>query len=648
MRSTPGTVFVALPLALLALLAVPTAGVGQQPTYDLDDWMTVSRVGSFVWAPDSRAIYYTSNAANSGTDEIFRISPNGGEATQLSQHEPGVRPEPISGLRISDDGRTLLFTSARYFQGYDNIFTLPVSGGVPQAVTFNDGVIETAPDLSPDGNTLAYFARTRRGTRIFLKDLQQAGDWPRAFMPDEPHGERHPSFSPDGSRIAFSRGGDIWVVGTDGIEPRRIIEDAYAGGNGGAIWSPDGSRIAFTTGKSGFSQVGVVDVSTGDVTAITLAPHEHGNVNWSPDGTRLVFVRNTGLGMSQEVVVAAADGSGHERVITRGPGMRRSPSFSPDGRWIAFVETTTTRTPDLWKVPAEGGQPEQITRSMGRIDSADLSEGQEVTYEGPDNLAIPTMLYRPWNFDPDRRYPVIVRIHGHPGQWNHSMDLMDQYFLERGFVLIKPNPRGSRDFGQGFHDLHIGDYGDTEYEDVMAVLPYLEQLGYVDMTRKATWGGSGGGYLSFVIATKAPEAFQAQVIRAPVADWGLLAIDRFGAPGRAWKPTREPVRERSEFGGSEAEIPDEYYNRSPINFVENVEVPQLLLQGLRDSSVPPRQSKVWADRMREAGKGELLTYVEYPDEDHGLRRYKATVRDRLERMRGFFAEHLRLPRLTAN
>jgi dipeptidyl aminopeptidase/acylaminoacyl peptidase len=315
---------------------------------------------------------------------------------------------------------------------------------------------------------------------------------------------------------------------------------------------------------------------------------------------------------------------------------------------VAFLETTTTRTSDIWKVPARGGDPVQVTHSMGAIDPAHLSQGEEVTYRGPDNLAIPTMLFRPWNFDANQQYPVIVRIHGHPGQWNHSLDPMDQFFLERGFVLIKPNPRGSRDFGQGFHDLHIADYGGTEFRDIMNVLPYLESLGYVDMTRKATWGGSGGGYMSFVIATKAPEAFEAQVIRAPVSDWGVLAIDRFGASGRAWTAGRTPRRERSEFGGSEAEIPGEYYDRSPINFVENVKVPQLLLHGLRDSSVLPRQSQLWVARMRELGKSDLITFVEYPDEDHGLRRYKATVRDRLERMTDFFSQHLRLPSLVTH
>ena len=179
----------------------------------------------------------------------------------------------------------------------------------------------------------------------------------------------------------------------------------------------------------------------------------------------------------------------------------------------------------------------------------------------------------------------------------------------------------------------------------MNVLVYLAQLPYIDMTRKATWGGSGGGYMSFVIATEAPNAFQAQVIRAPVSSWKHLAIDRFAASGRHWTATRTPRRERSEFGGSYEEIPDEYDRRSPINFVENVTVPQLLMQGLRDASVPPRQSQMWVERMHELGKSSLIDYVEYPDEDHSLRRYRATVRDRIVRMEQFFARHLRLAEL---
>jgi dipeptidyl aminopeptidase/acylaminoacyl peptidase len=341
--------------------------------------------------------------------------------------------------------------------------------------------------------------------------------------------------------------------------------------------------------------------------------------------------------------VATADGSGTPRVLSRAVGLYSSPLFSPDGEWVAWIETTGTRTRDIWRVAVAGGEPRQVTRSMGRIDPARLPVPEEVTFLAPDHLPIPTMIIRPAGFREDGRYPVLVRLHGHPGQWNHGFEVMDQYFADRGYIVIKPNPRGSRGFGQGFHDLHIADYGGAEFQDVMAVIPYLRSLGYADMDRLVTEGGSGGGYMSFVIATEAPTAFRAQAIRAPVSDWGLIAIDRFAASGRAWTATREPRREREEFGGSQAEIPDEYHRRSPIHFVENVEVPQLLMHGLRDSAVLPRQSTVWVDRMRELGKDALITYVEYPDEDHSLLRYQDTTRDRLQRMERFFAEHLGLP-----
>ena len=624
-------------LAALAL-AVPSAAAAQR--YSLDDWMTVSSVGSFELSPDGRWIYFTSNAAPTGVAEIFRLPADGGEPVLLSRTEAGVRPEPKGELVVSPDGETLYFTSARYFQAYLNVFRMPASGGLSEPLTFNDAVIQTSPAVSPDGRTLAFFARTGRGTKIYAIDPAHPS-WPRLMFPDLDE-ERSPSWSPTGA-MAIAMRGDIYVVDAPGGEPRRVIEDAYAGGNGGPVWSPDGERIAFTSGGSGFAQIGVVDVASGGVTPITYEPNEHGDVSWSPDGEWLVYVRNDDVGMSQDLMLARSDGSGEARRLTEGKGMRSGPRFSADGSRILYVEQTSTRTRDVWSIPVRGGAPTQLTSSMGRIDPRSLRAAEEVFYAGPDNLAIPAMLWLPPDFDPARRYPVIVRLHGHPGQWNHEFEMMTQYFVTRGFVAVAPNPRGSRGFGAGFHDLHVADYGGVELEDVMGVVPFLDSLGYVDMTRKATWGGSGGGYMSLVIATERPDAFQAQVIRAPVSDWQLLAIDRYGASGRAWTATRAPRRERSEFGGPYEEIPEEYERRSPVNFAEQVVVPQLLFQGLRDTSVPPRQSQVWVDRMEEVGKRDLVDYVEYPDEDHGLQRYKATIRDRLERMERFFAEHLRLP-----
>lgn len=629
------------PLAVLAVALFSSVPAAAQ-TYTVDDWMTVSSVGDYVWAPDGSAVYYTSNAAPTGTAAVFRIDAGGGEPILVSRTPEGQRPEPVQQLAISPDGGTLYFTQAPYFQAYTNVYRVPASGGAPEALTFHDAMIQTDPQPSPDGRTLAFWVRTGAGTKIHLMDVTDP-TWSRLLLSDGGE-DRAPRWSPDG-KLVFTRGGRLWILEERGAEPRPLVRDDYAGGVGGGVWSPDGTRMAVTHGASGFGQIGVVDAGTGRITPITYQRREHGSPSWSPDGEWLVYTRSDEGGMSNDIVVARADGSGTARVLTSGKGMRSSPSFSPDGARVAFLESTSVRTSDLWTVALDGSDRRQVTHSMGRIDPDDLRPAQEISYPASDNIPIPGMMWLPPDFDPDGSYPVLVRLHGHPGQWNHSFRLLTQYFVSQGFVAVAPNPRGSRGFGDGFHDLHIADYGGVEFDDVMRVLPFLESLGYVDMTRKATWGGSGGGYMSFVIATEDPDAFEAQVIRAPVSDWKLLAIDRFGAEGRAWTANRTPRRERSEFGGSAEEIPEEYYRRSPINFAEHVAVPQLLIQGLRDGSVPPRQSQVWAEEMRAQGKGDLLTYVELPDEDHGLRRYKATRRTRIELMTEFLAEHLRLPDL---
>src|SRR6266545_405329 len=545
---------VAVAMTVAAVIVVAASQQRRAP-YTLDDWMTVTSVGSFVWSPDGTQIYYTSDAGDSGTDEIFRIPVSGGPPTQVSRNPAGERPNPKGNLELSADGKTIFYTMSNYFQNIEDIYRLPASGGPATRLTFNDAIIETEPRGSPDGKTLAYFSRTARGTKIFMLDLQSTPAWPRLFDPG-PKFERNPV--------------------------------------------------------------------------------------WSPDGTLVAYIRSTG--MSRDVVVTSSDGHGTPKVLATGKGIRRSPQFAPDGKTLAYLETTATRASDIWLMPVQGGTPKQLTNSMGRINSADLSAPEELTYPGPDHLKIPALLYKPKDFDPNRKYPVVVLLHGHPGQWNESMNMMWQYLIQKGFVFIAVNPRGTVGFGDGFHDLHVGDYGGTEYEDCMAVLDYLKTLPYIDMTRKATWGGSGGGYMSLAIATNSPGTFQAQVIRAPVSSWKNLAMERYVSPARFATPTREPGRAREEFGGAYTDIPDRYDERSPLNFVEKVAAPQLLMQGLRDSSVPPNESKRWVKRMRELGKGDLIEYVEYPDEDHGLSRYRASVRDELVRIDRFLFEHLKLDR----
>lgn len=635
-------------LGLMAAL-IMTAPLDAQQKYSVDDLMTVTSVEEFSWAPDGRTIYFLSDAANTGTQEIFAIPAAGGTATQLTgvlEPEYATTPvahraEPKTDLTVSPDGRRIFFTSARYFQSIDNIYSIPAGGGEVRQHTWHDAVLQTGPTISPDGGTLAFFDRRPRGNKVYVLDLERPRAWPELLAPGEP-AERNPVWSPDGRQLLVTRGGDLWIQPLDGGEARQLVALRHGSVSSGS-WSPDGRRVAVTSGNSGFTQVAVIEVATGSLTPITYAHREHGAPSWSPDGRNIVFTVTDGLGISNQIATAPADGSAAPVILTSGRGVRRAPAYSPDGRQIAYIETTSTRAPDVWAIPSGGGEPRQITRSMGRVNPQALSTAVEIQYSAPDNLPIPALLYRPSDFDPSRTYPAVVALHGHPTQWNHSFNVFWQHMAQLGYVVIAPNPRGSVGLGRGFHDLHEGDYGGAEFEDVMAVVDYLETLDYVDTERLATWGGSGGGYMQLVIATEAPNIFRAQIIRAPVSHWKWLALERYVMQPRHATPTREPQLEREEFGASYAEIPERYEERSPLNFVENVTVPQVLMHGLRDRSVPLNESRRWAERMRETGKGDLLEYIEYPDEDHSLTRYRSTIRDRLNRIERFYRTHLGTP-----
>ena len=626
---------------LIGNIALPHYSWAQD--YTLDDWMTISSVNAFEWSPDGQYFYYTSNAAASGTYNIFRMSSNGGRPMLLGEDEVNIRPERREQLTLSPDGKNIFFSAASYFSAYLNIYRMSATGGIAEALTYNDGMIQTSPSVSPDNETLAFFARMSSGAKLFTLDLTNQTAWPRQLLPGE-GSELFPIWSSKGD-LAFQRRGDIWVKQSKANEPFQLIDPAYGGGNSGIAWSPEGDRIAFTNSRSGYSQVGVVEIDTGNVITITDTPVEHGQISWSPDGRWLAYVKADDVGMSNDIVIASADGSGHQKILTSGKGKRFEPKFSPDGEFIAYIESNSVRSRDIWKIPVEGGVPEQVTHSMGMVDPADLTEAQEIFYQARDTLRIPGMLWLPPDFDASKKYPVIVRLHGHPGQWNHDFRMMTQYFVNKGFVVVAPNPRGSAGFGQGFHDLHIADWGGEEFYDAMGVVKFLETLGYADTNNMATWGGSGGGFMSMTIATKAPIVFKAQIIRAPVVGWKVLVDERHDASGRAWTATRTPSRSRADMGGSYEEIPEEYDLRSPINFVEAVQVPQLLFHGLRDTNVLPRQSRMWVNRMQELGKDDLIEFITYPDEDHSLRRYKSTVRDRLARMTLFLSEKLNLPEL---
>lgn len=620
-------------------------------SHSLTEFLSAAHIKEFALLPDGSGMVFVRDSLETGTAEVFRIGADGGEPVRLTDvFHPKLQTSPLAQHRAEPKGNIVVtdervfFTSSRYHQAINNIFSVELDGTDLRQHTFHDAVIETSPAVSPDGSRLAYFTRTTRGTKVFLLDLDTAAAWPEMLSSGD-QTERFPVWSPDGRSIAFEREGDTWLRELATGAERRLVGASWTKVTN-PVFSPDSTRVLVSADESGFSQIAVVDIATGGLTGLTRVPREHADAAWSPDGTSIALTFTDGVGLSNQVGLLSADGNGDLVTLTGGTAMRGKPQFSVDGDSVYYLEGASNRVHDIWVVPVAGGTPRQLTFSMGSLDPDHLSVAEEAWYPAEDSLPIRTLVFKPNDFDPEKKYPVVVALHGHPGSWNHTMSILWQWVISRGVVLVAPNPRGTKGLGAAFHDLHVGDMGGVEFTDIMGVLDLIAELPYVDPHRKATWGGSGGGYMSFLIATRAPQVFDAQVIRAPVSAWKWIAMDRFTGQARYATATRDPQRAREEMGGSYSEIPDRYHERSPLNFVEKVTVPQLLMAARRDGSVPINESRRWVARMEELGKGDLVDYVEYPDDDHSLLRYRSTMHDQGERIVKFLADHLDAPQLS--
>jgi len=204
----------------------------------------------------------------------------------------------------------------------------------------------------------------------------------------------------------------------------------------------------------------------------------------------------------------------------------------------------------------------------------------------------------------------MVHVHGGPtGQWFRGFDPFAQFLVDRGLVVLEPNIRGSTGYGVDFRDAAIKDWGGADLEDVAAGARYLGSLPYVDPDRLVVFGGSYGGFMTFVAATKKPDLW-----RAAVAWVGISDLHRM------WDESKEHFRYflREQMGDPEKDR-DLWRDRSAIEFADQLSAKLLMVHGVNDPRCPVSQSRIFRDKLQALGKreGEDFEYVELADEGHG-------------------------------
>jgi dipeptidyl aminopeptidase/acylaminoacyl peptidase len=649
-----------LTVLLVAWLAAPAAAQ-QQTGLQIDDLFSIKRVGDPQVSPDGRSVAYvvttTDKAKNSRSNQIWLVPAAGGAPRQLTTTGSNDRP------RWSPDGRWLAFTSTR--EGGPQIWTLDMTGGGEARKVTSLSTGATGLAWSPDGAHLLFVSdvypdcttddcnRTRAetaesskvkakvatrllyrhwnawkdGLRTHVFAVPAAGGAARDLTPgdyDAPPfasgGQDGYAVSPDGREVAYARNTDAFEAGSTnsdiflaplaGGEARRITE-ANRGWDGNPLYSPDGRWLAYLSQeREGFEadrfRLMLHDRQAGRARELASGlDRSVGSFVWSPD-SKTIYATLDDEGWEPIVSFDVATGAMRRLVEKVYAG---SLSLTRDGRTIAFSSQSEVRPAEVFTVSADGSGLKQLTETNREVlASRSLVPAEDMWSTHADGSRIHSFIVKPAGFDPSKKYPLLVLIHGGPqSAWGHSFSYRwnAQIFANAGpYVVLQPNPRGSSGFGQKFTDAVTGDWGGKPYEDLMKAIDDAAALPYVDATRIGAAGASYGGYMVNWMMGHT-DRFKVIVSHAGIFDTASMG----GVTEELWFTDWE-------FKGDPWTNPELYERWSPNRHVKNFKTPTLVTHGELDYRVPIDQGLGLFTALQRRNIPSKL--VVFPDEGHWI------------------------------
>jgi dipeptidyl aminopeptidase/acylaminoacyl peptidase len=561
---------------------------------------------SVSWKQDKVAWY----ADHTGRIELYVAELPGGAARQISNGEP---PRALhAGFTWNRAGTAIVFAKDVDGNEQHDLFRIDVDSGQVARLTDHPGCQEYPVEFSPDDAWL--LVATNRGGQLNLWRIRADGsEYTQLTHYPNPVGAG--TWSHDGGWIAFNtnespdlRNTDGYVMRADGSEARRVFRVSEGTQDAVVAWSPDDRLLAVLSDASGVSRPGLLDVATGEVRWLGDEGVNESPAGFSTDGRWLVCHRN----QDSEIRPVLFDvATGQRRELKLPPGLAGGSDFALGDTALLVAYTTEDRRPalllyhladDSWQVLVEP--------QYGGIDPSVFVTGEHVWYTSADGRSIPALLYRPRQIADGTRLPAVVGVHGGPtGQWFRNFDPFAQFLVDRGYVLLLPNVRGSTGYGREFRELNRRDWGGGDLDDVAAGAQYLKELPYVDQERLGIFGGSYGGYMTYMATVKRPGLWKAGVAWVGITDLKAL-----------YDSSMEHFKYylRAQMGDPEQDAAL-WADRSAANFAANLAAKLLIVHGTNDPRCPIEQARLFRDRLLVAGKtpGEDFEYVELTEEGHG-------------------------------
>ena len=541
---------------------------------------THSNEGNVAWSPESKKIAFISDAINSGRPQLYVASATGGAPHRLTSVK-GF----LAGTKWSPDGKSIavLFTENATREAGPLVAETPETGeikdaffeqrlAIVDAVTGNIRQITPADtyiyeyDWAPDSKSIVLTAAKGNGdSNWYIAELFAVNVASAQMQPlYKPRLQiARPAVSPDGQTIAFieglmsdedSVGGDVFLIPRSGGEPRNLTPARKASAVVVA-WTSD-AKIIDMENVNGESSVAKIDPDAGQTNSLYLAPELLTSGFWST-----------------------------------------SLSLTPDGNTAAFVRSSFQDPPEVWAGPI--GTWEKVTHRNEGV-KPEWGEAKSLHWKN-DGFDVQGWLIYPKNFDATKNYPLVVCVHGGPGEgvqpaWP-SAHAYEMALPAHGYFLLLPNPRGSFGAGEDFTRANVRDFGYGDWSDILAGSEEAIRMAPIDPERLGLTGWSYGGYMTMWGVTQT-NRFRAAMAGAGIANWssyyGENKIDQWMIPF---------------FGKSVYDDPEVYARSAPLTFIKKVKTPTLIIVGDSDGECPTPQSYEFWHALKTLGvKTELVVY----------------------------------------
>ncbi len=594
-------------LCVLVLLGL--AVLGQTPT--IDQSLALKSASAPKISPDGRFVSYlvneTSWEENEFVSQIWIAMTATGERYQLTHNK-----KASASVEWSSDSRQVAFLSDR--DGKQQIWVIsPTGGEAAQLTSVDTGV--AAFKWSPDGKSIAYTSsgpesKSRKERKekygefeVVKNDYTLNHLWlipvpedlkekpkPEQLTQSHSFTVNQFSWSPDSKRIAFAATrdpdlssqdtSDIYVLRLSDKFLKKLVETR--GPDRNPLWSPDGSEIAFETAAGQDvhfyknSHIGVVAADGGAPRVLGEKFDEDPHlVEWSPSGIYFEALQRT----SSQLFKLHPENGKTERVSAPEAAANSQASFTRDFKTVAFTCVSPGAYSEICVSPVAHFAPKPVTNMADQLKPFTLARRELIEWKSKDGTPIEGVLIKPADFDPMKKYPLLVVIHGGPTGVDRPVIQADRYypvemFVAKGAIVLKPNYRGSAGYGEKFRSLNVRNLGLGDYDDVISGVDALIAKGYVDKNRVGAMGWSQGGYISAFITTYS-DRFKAVSVGAGISDWMTYYVNTDIHPF-----TRQYLQ------ATPWDDPEIYRKTSPISYIATAKTPTLIQHGELDKRVP--------------------------------------------------------------